>query len=182
MTEVKPRPQTPPEKAALFRATFETEHRYVWNSLRRLGVRERDLPDVTHDVFMAFFRVLDGFDRERPIKPFLFGIAFRVASDYRRLGRNKNEFLDEPEDRRDSTPNAESAVSRSEDRTLVQEALAEIEPERRAVFIMHDIDETSMPEIAEALGIPLNTGYSRLRLARQDFKEAVRKAREGRRP
>jgi len=173
--------QTPSDKAALFRATFETEHRYVWNSLRRLGVRERDLPDVTHDVFMAFFRALDGFERGRPVKPFLFGIAFRVASDYRRLGRNKNEFLDEPEERRDSTPNAESAVSRSEDRTLVQQALSELEPDRRAVFIMHDIDETSMPEIARALGIPLNTGYSRLRLARQEFKAAVSKAREGRR-
>ena len=182
MTDTPRTPQSPQERARQFRTIFEAEHGYVWNSLRRLGVRERDLADVTHDVFVALFRTLAQFDASRPIRPYLFGIAFRVASDYRRLARNKNELLDpdEPRDARDSTPGADENVSRAEDCELVHSALQHIEPERRAVLLLHDIDETPMPQIAEALGVPLNTGYSRLRLARQDFEAAVRALREGR--
>jgi len=58
-------------------------------------------------------------------------------------------------------------------------ALEELDLDRRAVFVMHDIDGHVMPDIAAALGVPLNTAYSRLRLARADFAAAVERVRGG---
>src|SRR5689334_8515619 len=74
-----------------FRAIFEAEFAYIFNTLRRLGVREPDLEDVTHDVFITVNRLLSEFDPSRPLRPWLFGFAFRVASDYRRLARHIRE-------------------------------------------------------------------------------------------
>jgi RNA polymerase sigma-70 factor (ECF subfamily) len=156
-----------------FKAVFEAEFGYVWNTLRRLGVRAADLPDLTHDVFVTFHRTLDKYDAARPLRPWLFGIAFRSASDYRRLARHRREELDSSPDPPDSTPDAERLAALREARSLVLCALERMEHDRRAVFVMHEIDGVGMPEIAAALEIPLNTGYSRLRLARSEFARAV---------
>src|SRR5690349_23546888 len=74
-----------------FPAVFREHLGYVWHALRRLGVRERDLEDVTHDVFLAVFRKLEQYDPARPLRPWLFGFAFRVASDYRERARHRWE-------------------------------------------------------------------------------------------
>src|SRR5262249_19111441 len=71
-------------RAARFRAIYEREAPYVWRTLRRLGVRARDLEDVTHDAFMAAYRRFDDYDAARAIRPWLFGFAFRLAADYRK--------------------------------------------------------------------------------------------------
>lgn len=161
------------ESEAAFKAVFKAEFGYVWNTLRRLGVRSADLPDVTHDVFVTFHRTLRSYDPARPLRPWLFGIAFRSASDYRRLARHRREELDSTPDPPDSAPDAERLTAAREARSLVLRVLDTLDDERRAVFVMHEIDGFGMPEIAAALEIPLNTGYSRLRLARQDFARAV---------
>jgi RNA polymerase sigma-70 factor (ECF subfamily) len=136
-------------------------------------VREADLEDLSHDVFLVFHRKRDAYDPSRPIKPWLFAIAARVASDYRSLARTRNEKLDDPPDPHDPRADVEAEVERRRAQRLVQSALARLAPERSAVFILHELDGFAMPEVADALGIPLNTGYSRLRLARVDFEAAV---------
>ena len=73
---------------------YEREFRYVWQGLRRLGIPPRDLPDVTHDVFVTVFLNLHKYDRARPLRPWLFGVTFRVASDHLSLSRNKREVLE----------------------------------------------------------------------------------------
>ena len=146
----------------------------MFHTLRRLGIRDRDLEDVTHDVFVVVHRKLDDYDASRPLRPWLFGIAHRVAADYRRLARHRREVFDEQTDRIPSPrADVEADAQKREARTIVLAALDQLEPQRRAVFAMHEIDGFSMPEIAEALNIPLNTGYSRLRLAREGFAAAV---------
>ncbi len=157
-----------------FRAVYAAEFGYVWNTLRRLGVQARDLEDLCHDVFVVVFRNLDAYDARRPMRPWLFGIAFRVASDYRRSARHRREVPREPTDVPSPSPAADDLVMRRERQHLVVRALEALERGRRAVFVMHDIDGHVMPDIAAALGIPLNTAYSRLRLARADFAAAVR--------
>jgi len=158
-----------------FRAVYQAQFAYVWRSLRRLGVRERDLEDVAHDVFVAFYRGSDGYDRARPIRPWLFGICFRVASDYRRRAQHRFEVPSEAEEVADGGPDADARVASREARRLVLWALEALDFDRRAVFVMHDLDGYSMPEIAATLSAPLNTLYSRLRLAREQFAIAVRR-------
>jgi RNA polymerase sigma-70 factor (ECF subfamily) len=162
-----------------FEATFEAEFDYVWVSLRRLGIPERDVEDVTHDTFMTVYKHFRSYDPARPIRPWLFAFACRVASDYRRLGRNAREQLtadgDAPEDLSQMAHNIESDVARREEAKLVEQAIAYIHEERRPVFILAELEEQPVPVIAEALGIPLNTAYSRLRLAREDFRNAARR-------
>lgn len=164
------RPPTTENFSELFRSEFG----YVWNSLRRLGIAASDLEDVTHDVFVTVYKNLEKYDPSRPLRPWLFGFAFRIASDHRRLARHRREVLDDTRlEVGDEAPLPEEQVGRFEEQQLVTRALGALEPDRRAVFVMHDIDGCPMPEIAASLGIVVNTAYSRLRLARQDFKQAI---------
>lgn len=161
-----------------FEAMFEAHFGYVWATLRRLGVAERDLEDLTQDVYLRVFRQLKAYDAERPLRPWLFGFAFRVASDYRRLARNRRELLHvQDREPRDPAPSALERVLQTEALSMAQAALEQLELDRRAVFILHELDDCPIPEVAQALDIPLNTAYSRLRLARQQFAASVRRER-----
>ena len=160
---------------ARFEAIFEAELAYVWTSLRRLGVHSRDLEDVAHEVFLRAYENLSRYDTTRPIRPWLFAFAFRFASDYRRLARHRTELYGDDEPGRASELDAEQVLVQRQRQELVARALDAIEIERRAVFILHELDEEPMPAVAETLGIPLNTGYSRLRVARDEFTTALRR-------
>jgi RNA polymerase sigma-70 factor, ECF subfamily len=177
--------QSPLVEAALgrpdFRTLFDAHVPYVWKTLQRLGVKPAELPDVTHDVFVIVFRRLADFDASRPAKPWLFGIAYRVARDHRKLFRNTHEVVsDTIAETTDPVPPADVQLVVAEEKKLVHDALETLEDERRAVFVLFEIDGVAMPEVAEALGLPLNTAYSRLRLARADFRAAVTRLQKGR--
>lgn len=162
----------PPEQTD-FRPLFDENYRYVWSSLRRLGVDERDLEDLTHDVFLQVHAKLESYDRTRPIRPWLFAFAVRFASDYRKLARHKTDLLD-GSDAPAGDLSAEELLELRDRASLLQAALGRLSMDLRAVLILHDIDETPMKEIAAGLEIPLNTGYSRLRLAREQCTATVR--------
>jgi len=163
-----------------FPALFAQHFGYVWQTLRRLGVPVRDLDDVTHDVFLKVYHQLSQYQSPRAIKPWLFGFAFRVAADYRRLSRNRRELLEPSDEPQDTAPSAIERLVFAERLELALLALQDVELERRAVFILHELDECSIPEVAETLGINVNTAYSRLRLAREDFSKAARRLRSRR--
>jgi RNA polymerase sigma-70 factor (ECF subfamily) len=175
----------PPDFEAIFANHFD----YVWATLERLGVRASDVEDLAHDVFVSVHRRFADYDPSRPIRPWLFAFAFRTASDYRRLARHRREVLtaheDEGSGRWPTAPTApvatteapDAAVARGESEALVRAALETLAPERRAVFVLHELDECPVPELARALGIPMNTAYTRLRAARADFASAVQRMR-----
>jgi RNA polymerase sigma-70 factor (ECF subfamily) len=167
------------DKAEAFRRLFQAELGYVWGSLRRLGVNERDVEDVAHDVFLQVYGKLDSYDRQRPLRPWLFGFAFRAASDYRRLARHRVEVMDgnDAVDVAAGAPLAEEALARAQEGALVMAALNQIDLDRRAVLIAYELDECPMREIAEALSVPLHTAYSRLRVAREELATVIRKQR-----
>jgi RNA polymerase sigma-70 factor (ECF subfamily) len=96
-----------------------------------------------------------------------------VASDFRRKASHSKEILDDDVEPPDTTPTVEQQVSEKQARRIVRKVLAKLEPKRRAIMILHDIDGQPMPAIAEALGVPLSTAYSRLRLAREQFSKEV---------
>ena len=158
-----------------FEAIFDAELSYVWTSLRRLGVHTRDLEDVAHEVFLKAYEALPRYDPTRPVRPWLFAFAFRFASDYRRLARHRTELYGDEEPGHAWEPDAEQALAQRQRQALVSRALESIEIERRAVFVLHELDEEPMPSVVEILGIPLNTGYSRLRTAREEFATALRR-------
>lgn len=166
-------------RRARFDQLFEAEFAYMWRSLARLGVPPRDLEDVTHDAFMEVYRRLDSYDPSRPMRPWLFAFAFRIASDYRRLARHRVEVMGADVEREDGTPSADELLQAKETRALVERAVMKIAEDRRAVFILHDLDEVPIPEVARVLDLPVNTTYSRLRLAREEFREAIRRLRLG---
>ena len=162
--------------ASSFEALFRAEFAYVYGTLRRLSVAARDLEDVTHDVFVQVYRRFDTYEPLRPVRPWLFAFAVRVATDYRRLARHRYERQVETEPV-DSAPSPADAVAKAEVLAHAFEALNAIELDRRAVFILHELDGFVMTEVAAALGISVNTGYSRLRLARAEFRRAARRLR-----
>lgn len=149
---------------------------YVWNTLRRLGVSVHDLEDLTHDVFVQVQRHLRDYDPSRPARPWLFGFAFRIASQDRRRARHRHEVQREAE-AVDPAVLPDERLAAGQDRQLVLEALQGIHPDRRAVFVLYEIDGEAMDEIARVLGIPVNTAYSRLRVARTEFAAIVRRLR-----
>ena len=163
-----------PVSASLeFREVFEREFAYVTRTLRYLGVRGHDLEDVTHDVFLHVYRHLHDFDATRPLRPWLFGFAARIARDHRALARHRHEFTAVPTDVRDSAPLAEQLLIESQALAMALLALESLDPDERAVFVAHELDELPVPEVADVLAIPLNTAYSRLRRARSKFDAAA---------
>jgi RNA polymerase sigma-70 factor (ECF subfamily) len=164
-------------RTAAFQRIFKAESSYVWNTLKRLGIPDRDVEDVAHDVFLTVYRRFDDFDSTRPVRPWLFGIAFRTASRYRELARNQREVMDDEHDPPDERPAADEQLVAHQARQVLHRALDTVDLDQRAAFVMHDIDGFSVPEIATALSIPLNTVYSRLRLARERVKTAVQRLR-----
>jgi RNA polymerase sigma-70 factor, ECF subfamily len=182
-------PQSPSEEHFArdrFRRLFDAEVHYVWKTLRRLGVRMSDVEDVASEVWLTVYRRLDTYDDTRPIRPWLCGIAFRVATGKGRLAHRTREVLMDVDDAgtqlASAAPRPDELISAREAHLLVVEAVQSIELERRPIFIMHDMDEIPMKEIAEALDVPVNTAYSRLRLARAEFKAAVVRLQKRRTP
>jgi RNA polymerase sigma-70 factor, ECF subfamily len=163
------------DRRTRFRALFEREFDYVWATLRRLGVHTRELEDVAQEVFIHVNRRLDDYDASRPLRPWLFAFAFRCASDWRRLARHRVEVLGDPSEGVATTPAADEALAQAQEIDLVLRALECVEMDRRAVFILFELDQCPMKEIAASLGIPLFTGYSRLRVAREEFTVAIRR-------
>jgi RNA polymerase sigma-70 factor (ECF subfamily) len=157
----------------IFREIFERELSYVLTSLRRLGVAEPDREDLASEVFFRVFQRQTDYDPARPVKPWLFAFALRVASEHRRRARHRYEELGGASDAAEHAVAAAGAPN--DDASLVYAALEALDLDKRAVLVMHDLDEQSVPEISRALAIPEGTAYTRLRAARAQFTAAVRR-------
>jgi RNA polymerase sigma-70 factor, ECF subfamily len=158
-----------------FRTLFESEFRFVVRTLRYLGIRYNDVSDVAHDVFLHVFRHLAEYDPTRPIRPWLFGFAYRIARDFRQLARHRHESGFGTTDTMDPSPMAEDILIHSESVDLALSVLDQLGEDDRIIFVAHYLDELPVPEVAIALGLPLNTAYTRLRRARVSFEASARR-------
>jgi RNA polymerase sigma-70 factor (ECF subfamily) len=160
-------------------AIVRAEHDFIWRLLRRLGVPESSVDDMTQQVFCIAAR------RVEDIKPgsersFLFGAALRVASDCRRSREFRDRPQEDPPEEIDPGPNPEELTEKRQRRALLQETLMAMPIELRTLIILFELDQMTKAEVAELLGIPEGTAVSRLRRAREEFKAvAKRKLREG---
>lgn len=162
-----------------FAEVFRSELTYVWNTLRRLGIPTRDLEDVSHEVFVVVHRQLQGFDASRPLRPWLFGIAYRCASSFRRRAGYRREALgvEGPGEPTATAPLPDEHMEREQRRALVWKALDTLPLDRRAVVVLHDFEGATAGDIAASLEIPVRTVYSRLRVAREELAAAMRELR-----
>lgn len=163
---------------AEFRAIYEAHFKLVWCSLRRLGVREADVMDLTQKVFITAYRKLDGFEGRSRLTTWLFSICQRLASDYRRSAAVRREVATDAAelDLHSVAPDDASAALLSHRRTALAEAILNKLPEaQRTVFVLFELEELSGPEIAEILEISVGTVRSRLRLARETFAREVKR-------
>lgn len=156
---------------------YEQHFRFVWRSARRLGVGEATVDDVVQEVFLVVHRQLSTFERRSSLKTWLYGILRHVVRNHlRHAGRRRHEPLEEASVGDGTSPFEEAA--RAQAVTLLAELLDELDDDKREVFVLAELEEMSVPEIAEALGVKMNTVYSRLRLARRAVERALDRRRK----
>lgn len=154
-----------PETARLFQAHAEE----VWRFLRYLGVREHDLPDACQEVFLVAHRKLAEFRGDAAPRTWLYGISLRVAKAWRR----RRQLVPLGDDERAVGPQQEQERERRDTHELLCWALDQISELQREVFVLHEIEELPMNEVAARVECGLFTAYSRLRLARRSLKRAL---------
>jgi RNA polymerase sigma-70 factor (ECF subfamily) len=160
------------------RAIHAEHYDFIWRSLRRLGLDAAGADDAAQQVFVVASRKLAGI-RVGGERAYLFGIALRVASDARRAAAGRREHPSEDVDQApDPSPGADEILDQRRARALLDEALGHLPLPLRVVFTLHELEDMTMSEIADVVGIAPGTVASRLRKARQLFESAV--ARLGR--
>jgi RNA polymerase sigma-70 factor (ECF subfamily) len=173
------------EARPLDTTSVHAEHaQFAWASLQRLGISGNDLDDLLQEVFVVVHQRLHTFDGSSPMQAWIFGICKRVAAAHRRRAYVRRErpgaTVPEPTSEESGQDPEQAAAARQSSEQLTA-ILDELELEKRAVFVMFEIDEMPCEEIAAALGVPVGTVYSRLHAARKAFQKALSrsKAREG---
>jgi len=154
---------------------------FVWLTLQRLGVRDSDIEDLLQEVFVVVHRRLDSFDGSAKMSTWLFGICMRIAAAYhRRAFRRRERTVAQVPDRAapgDENPERAAVTRQAQER--LHAALDLMDLEKRAIFVMFEIDEVPCETIAEMLSIPIGTVYSRLHTARQAFARALERVQAG---
>jgi RNA polymerase sigma-70 factor (ECF subfamily) len=156
-----------------FEETYEEYFDFVWLSLRRLGVAPALLDDAAQDVFVVVHRRLHEFEFRSELKTWLFAIALRTARSYRR--QRQTVVAEGLEQVPGAEPSPHDALAQVEALRVMDAILAAMDEERRVLFIMVELEQIAVPEAAQVLGLKLNTAYSRLRLARDDFNAQVKR-------
>ncbi|MGH1346373.1 MAG: RNA polymerase sigma factor [Nannocystales bacterium] len=165
-------PQAPPPA---LRALFEAHYDFVYRSALRLGVTHAAVDDVVQETFIVAGRKLEAFEGRSAVRTWLFGILMRVAHTERRGERRRQRraavvvqtsaVLDEPFERRDAAD-------------TLHRLLALLDEDRRAAFILADVEGMTAVEISAGLGVNVNTIYARIRAARKQLADAYRELSE----
>ena len=160
-----------------FRGLVEEHADFVWRSLRRLGVPPDAAEDATQQVFLTLQarigEVLIGKERS-----FLFGVAIRTAAHVRRSVARRREVSDAAlVELADPGPSPDARLDDERERALLDTVLETMTPALRTIFVMSELEEMTMAEIAEVEAIPPGTVASRLRRAREEFEDAARRVR-----
>lgn len=167
------RSQAPVASGPTVAQVFRNHASGVWRALCFLGVPEQDLPDASQDVFMVVLRKLGEFRGECRLETWLYGICLRVAEGRRRGLRGKLEQISSEPPEVAVGPQQESDAELARARRLLCEALDQLDEDQRQVFVLAEIEQMPIRDVAATVGCPLFTAYSRRRLARKRISSFV---------
>jgi RNA polymerase sigma-70 factor (ECF subfamily) len=155
---------------------FKAYAGFVWRVLQHLGVREADVEDATQEVFVVVHRRIADYREQDRVRAWLYAICARVAKDHRRRIRRRREQLTDqlPESWAPATQAADLANQQA--LALGQKLLAGLPDKQRTVFLLYELEQMSMTEVALALGCPVQTAYARLHKARERILAEVERA------
>ncbi len=156
-----------PSPQLSFEALYRAHISDVWRMLFTLGVRESDLADACQEVFVIVLRRLPEFDGRAKVTTWLYAIALRVAAGFRRKAHVRREQLVEESPEQSSDSRLDEGLDERRALARVRDALEALDDDRRAVFVLFELQELTLKEIAETVGCPLQTAYSRLLSARK---------------
>lgn len=158
------------------------DYRLIWRLLRRLGVPPGSVDDAAQQVFLiAAERLAD--IREQSERSFAYGTALRVAQNYRGRRVRSHEQLEQHSGSLVAdTPGPEALVEQQRARAELDRLLEAMSLELRTVFVLFELEGLTSPEIAELVELPLGTVASRLRRARERFRELVEQSARVRLP
>ena len=152
------------------RQVFDEHARYIWRALRHLGVAEAEIADVSQEVFITVHKKLADFEGRSSLRTWLYGICLRVSSDHRRRAYVRRESPAAEPWGAGCPP--EDPGPDLEDRATLRALLGVLDPEKRAVLVLYEVEGFTMKEVAEIIECPLQTAYSRLHAARERLLEA----------
>lgn len=159
-----------------FSAVFDELAPFVLRVLRHLGISEADLQDQSQEVFVAVFRGLEGFAGRSSLQTWVYGICLRVASNHRRRAHVRRERpCSEPPEQVAAGLHPHESLERQQDRRVLSALLDSLDPDKREVFVLYELEELPMKQVAEVCGCPLQTAYSRLHAARRLLLERYRR-------
>ena len=159
-------------------SVYEQHFDFVWRSARRLGVPESAVDDVVQEVFLVVHRQLASFEGRSSMKTWLFGILHNLVLRERRTwARRERPHAIEPVE---PEPAPDQQLAEQQARRLLHALLAELDDDKRAVFVLYELEQLSMAEIAEATGCPVQTAYSRLHAARRLVEASLAQAQQKR--
>jgi RNA polymerase sigma-70 factor (ECF subfamily) len=163
------------EPARQFTELYEQHFDFVWRSARMLGAPPDLADDAVQDVFLVAHRRFADFEARSSPRTWLFAITLRVMSDQRRSRRRRFRLLERAKSMEgEPIPTPYDGAASAEARAVLRAALGALPEEQQIVFALSELEEMSAPEIATALGVKLNTVYSRLRAARREIAERLR--------
>lgn len=169
----------PGERPSSFEEVYDAMFPVVWRTARRLGIAPSALDDVCQETFVVVFRRLDEYDGRATLKSWVCGILYNVVRGHRRTRRRKDPaarsqapLLDASE-LTDPGTGPHDDAERAEAAQIALRLLDEMDDDKRTVFVLADLEEMTVPEIATALEANVNTVYARLRAARRLFAQSA---------
>ena len=158
---------------------YREHYAAIWRFLIRLGVRKSDVPDVTHNVFLIAYRKLGEFEHRSTVRTWLCGIALRVARKFQKSAAVRLEVTEgDVPVAAGRSGDAADALQQKQQLALAERLLDALPPEQREVFVLHELEQLTGPEIAELMGSPLSTVRTRLKRARDTFRRRVAELKE----
>lgn len=171
-----PSPVPGPEEDCF--AAFDRELDYLYGTLQRLGASPHDVEDLLQEVFVVLQRHWPTLDLSRSLRPWLFGVAFRIVRAHRRRRARETPFA--VLDLEDGSASPERWLEGQESLALLSAALEHVPASRRSVVVKHDLEGLDVVTIARELSLTKFGVYARLHKGRKELGTAVRRLlREG---